>query len=104
MNVAAATRLALLTDGAAMSMRDSAAAMAVVEWGWLAAGVPTMVVARWASPPESRDRLLSEFHSRLRDGESITSAWAAAQHLLQTMPETSAPVHWAGWMLLGGAR
>jgi hypothetical protein len=40
MNASSAARLALLTDGAAISMRDSAAAADVVQWGWLAAGVP----------------------------------------------------------------
>jgi tetratricopeptide (TPR) repeat protein len=104
MNLSATPRLALLTDGAAMSMRDSPAATDVVEWGWLAAGVPAMVIARWASPPESRDRLLAEFHRRVRDGEPIGSAWTAAQRLIRTTPETSAPVHWAGWMLLGAWR
>ena len=68
MNVSSAARLALLTDGAATSMRDSAAAADVVEWGWLAAGVPTLVIARWAAPPESRDRLLGEFYKRLPRG------------------------------------
>ena len=94
----------MLTDGAATSMRDSAAASDVVQWGWLAAGVPTMLIARWSAPPESRDRLLGEFHKRLRAGEPAGDAWAAAQQLIRSTPETAAPVHWAGWMLLGAAR
>ncbi len=101
MNVSATARLALMTDGAATSMRDSAAATDVVQWGWLAAGVPTMLIARWSPPPESRDRLLGEFHQRLRAGEPVGDAWAAAQHLVRSTPATAAPVHWAGWMLLG---
>ena len=72
-----------------------------MQWGWLAAGVPTMLIARWSAPPESRDRLLGEFHKRLRAGEPVGDAWAAAQHLIRSTPETAAPVHWAGWMLLG---
>ena len=85
-------------------MRDSAAATDVVQWGWLAAGVPTMLIARWSAPPESRDRLLGEFHKRLRAGEPVGDAWAAAQHLIRSTPATAAPVHWAGWMLLGATR
>jgi tetratricopeptide (TPR) repeat protein len=101
MNLTASARLAMLTDGAAMAMRDSAAAADVVEWGWLAAGVPSILIARWAAPPESRDRLLGELHKRLRAGEPLGSAWAAAQQSLRSTPATAAPVHWAGWMLLG---
>ena len=104
MNVPATAGLALLTDGAATSMRDSAAATDVVQWGWLAAGVPTMLIARWSAPPASRDRLLGEFHKRLRAGETVGDAWAAAQHLIRSTPATAAPVHWAGWMLLGATR
>jgi tetratricopeptide (TPR) repeat protein/CHAT domain-containing protein len=104
MNVSAAARLALLTDGAATAMRDSPAAADVVQWGWLAAGVPTVVIARWGAPPDSRDRLLGEFHKRLRAGETVSDAWAAAQELIRSTPATAAPVHWAGWMLLGAAR
>ena len=61
----------MFSDGAATSMRDSAAAADVVEWGWLAAGVPSMLIARWSAPPEARERLLAEFHRRLRAGEPI---------------------------------
>jgi tetratricopeptide (TPR) repeat protein len=104
MNLTSSARLAMLTDGAAMAMRDSAAAADVVEWGWLAAGVPSLLIARWAAPPESRDRLLVELHKRLRAGEPLGSAWAAAQQLIRSTPATAAPVHWAGWMLLGAGR
>jgi CHAT domain-containing protein len=104
MNLTAAARLAMLTDGAAMAMRDSAAAVDVVEWGWLAAGVPSILIARWAAPPESRDRLLGELHKRLRAGEPLGTAWAAAQQSLRSAPATAAPVHWAGWMLIGADR
>jgi CHAT domain-containing protein len=104
MNVTSTARLALLTDGAATSMRESTAATDVVEWGWLAAGVPTLLIARWPGPPESRDRLLGEFHKRLRAGEPVGDAWAAAQQLVRSTPATAAPVHWAGWMLLGAVR
>jgi hypothetical protein len=48
--------------------------------------------------------LLGELHKRLRAGESLGSAWAAAQQSLRSTPATAAPVHWAGWMLLGADR
>jgi CHAT domain-containing protein len=101
MNLSSTARLTLLTDGTATAMRDSAAAADVVEWGWLAAGVPSIVIARWAAPPASRDRLLGELHQRLRAGEPVADALSAAQRVVRSAPETAAPVHWAGWMLLG---
>jgi CHAT domain-containing protein len=104
MNLTSSARLAMLTDGAAMAMRDGAAAADVVEWGWLAAGVPSVLIERWSAPPESRDQLLAELHKRLRAGEPLASAWAAAQHSVRSTPATAAPVHWAGWMLLGAGR
>jgi CHAT domain-containing protein len=104
MNASSTARLMLLTDGAATSMRESAAAADTVQWGWLAAGVPAMLIARWAAPPGSRDRLLGEFHKRLRAGEPLGDALSAAQRVVRSTPETAAPVHWAGWMLLGAAR
>jgi CHAT domain-containing protein/tetratricopeptide (TPR) repeat protein len=104
MNLSATARVGVLSDGAATSMRDSAPAASVVEWGWLAAGVPSLVIPRWSVPPPARDRLMTEFHNRLQAGEPPASALTAAQRLLRSTPETAAPIHWAGWMLLGDGR
>jgi len=54
-----------LSDGAATSMRDGAAAAYVVQWAWLAAGVPSMIMPRWAGDPAASEALLAEFHRRL---------------------------------------
>jgi CHAT domain-containing protein/tetratricopeptide (TPR) repeat protein len=104
MNLSATARVGVLSDGAATSMRDSAPATSVVEWGWLAAGVPSLVLPRWSIPPPARDQLMTEFHKRLQAGEPPASALSAAQRLLRSMPETAAPIHWAGWMLVGAGR
>ena len=104
MNLSSPARVGVLSDGAATSMRDSAPAMLVVEWGWLAAGVPSLVIQRWAAPPPARDRLMTEFHKRLQAGEPPAAALSAAQRLLRSASETAAPIHWAGWMLVGAGR
>ena len=104
MNLSVTARVGVLSDGAATSMRDSAPATSVVEWGWLAAGVPSLVLPRWSLPPPARDRLMTEFHKRLQAGEAPASALAAAQRLLRSTPETAAPIHCAGWMLVGAGR
>jgi tetratricopeptide (TPR) repeat protein len=101
MNLSSQARVAVLSDGAATSMRDSAAAARVLEWGWLAAGVPSLVIARWSPPPTARDRLMTEFHTRLHAGDTPAAALAAAQRAVRSVPETSAPINWAGWMLVG---
>ena len=74
MNLSATARVGVLSDGAATSMRDSAPATSVVEWGWLAAGVPSLVLPRWSPPPPARDGLMTEFHKRLQAGEAPASA------------------------------
>ena len=55
-------------------------------------------------PPPASDRLMAEFHKRLQAGESPASALSAAQRLVRSTPETAAPIHWAGWMLVGAGR
>jgi CHAT domain-containing protein len=47
---------------------------------------------------------MAEFHKRLQAAESPASALSAAQRLLRSTPETAAPIHWAGWMLVGAGR
>ena len=49
MNLSLQARVAILTDGAATAMRDGASAADVVQWAWLAAGVPSVALARWTS-------------------------------------------------------
>jgi CHAT domain-containing protein len=84
-------------------MRDGASAADVVQWGWLAAGVPSLVVARWTAPGReaATERLLAEFHRHVRGGTSPVEALRRAQLTVRAAPATSDPVHWAGWMNLG---
>jgi CHAT domain-containing protein len=101
MNLTLGGRLAVLSDGTAAAMRDAAAAADVVQWGWLASGVPAVLLSRWTTPLASKDRLLGEFYKRLNTGATPADALHGAQLALRAAPETAAPVHWAGWMLLG---
>jgi tetratricopeptide (TPR) repeat protein/CHAT domain-containing protein len=101
MNLSSAARLTVLSDGAATAMRDSAATVQVLQWGWLAAGVPSVLVARWSPPPPARDRLMTELHKRLQAGEAPASALGAAQRAVRATPGMSAPINWAGWLLTG---
>jgi tetratricopeptide (TPR) repeat protein len=101
MNLELTADVALLSDGASLSMRNGASASDTVQWAWMAAGVPALVLARWTPVPASADALLADFHRRVRDGAAPAEALRAAREALRANPDTSAPIHWAGWMVLG---
>jgi tetratricopeptide (TPR) repeat protein/CHAT domain-containing protein len=104
MNLTSPSRVVVLSDGAATSMRDSAAAAQVLEWGWLAAGVPSLMISRWAAPPAARDRLMAELYTRLQAGDPPATAVAAAQRVVRANAATAPPINWAGWMVVGADR
>ena len=82
-------------------MRDGAAATDAVHWAWLAAGVPSVLIARWTADAAASDALLLEFHRRLRDGVDPGEALHAARRAVRARPEWAAPYFWAGWMAVG---
>ena len=94
-------RAVVLTDGAALSMRAAAPAIDVVAWAWRAAGVSSIVVPRWSASRESSAGLLEEFYTQIRGGASIEVALQRARAAIRAREDTHAPVHWAGWMLVG---
>jgi tetratricopeptide (TPR) repeat protein len=95
----ASARVALLTDGGALAVRDAASAADLLQWSWLAAGVSTLVVSRWAAPADGDPGVLVRFHRELRRGAGAADALRRAQ--LAVRSEAPAPVHWAGWLLMG---
>jgi tetratricopeptide (TPR) repeat protein len=101
MNLTLQARVAIFTDGAATSMRDGASAADVVEWAWLAAGVPSVVFPRWTAEPAAADAFLGELHRRLLAGADPADAMLAARRALRVQPEWAAPYYWAGWIVLG---
>ena len=101
MNLSLRARVAVLSDGAATSMRDGASASDVLQWAWLAAGVPAVVVARWTGEPAASHALLAEFHRQLRAGADPAEALHAARAVVRANPEWAAPFYWAGWVALG---
>ena len=101
MNLDLQARVAVFTDGTATSMRDGAAAADMVHWAWLAAGVRSVVIARWTPDPDASDALIAEFHRRLRVGFEPAEALQAARARVRAKPEWAAPYSWAGWMVMG---
>lgn len=101
MNLDLRARVAVLSDGAATSMRDAAAAADTVRWAWRAAGVPSIVMPRWAGDDAAGAAMLAEFYTRLKAGEVPEAALQGARGVLRARAETRAPYFWAGWMLIG---
>ena len=99
MNLSLEARVTILSDGGAMSKRDSADEVASVAWAWRAAGVPMLMLPRWPSAPEASRTFLAALHERLRAGDSPETALIDARRRLR---ESGAPVSaWAAWLLLG---
>jgi CHAT domain-containing protein len=103
MNLDLHARVAVLSDGGALAMRDAADEVAAVAWAWRAAGVPSLVLRRWASDEAPSNALLAEVHARLRAGDSPDAALQAARTKIRSATETSTPFHWSGWMVVGTA-
>jgi CHAT domain-containing protein len=102
MNMALRADVAVLSDGAAMSMRDAADDLATVQWAWRAAGVPTLVVARWLADEAASFAIVRELHRRLRAGEAAEASLQAACAAVRAESATRAPFYWAGWLTIGG--
>lgn len=99
MNLALGARVAIVSDPAAMTMRDAADDAGVIAWAWAAAGVPAIVMPRWAADEVLANRMLADLHARLRRGEPPADAFAAARAGMRA--EQAPPFYWAGWMLIG---
>jgi tetratricopeptide (TPR) repeat protein len=101
MNLRLRARTAVLTDGTAMSMRNAAAVLPTLQWTWLAAGVPALILPRWVGDDAASDALIAELHARLKAGDSPADALQAARMKVRKAENTVAPYFWAGWMLVG---
>ena len=99
MNLDLAARLAILSDGAAMTMREAADEVPAVAWAWRAAGVRTVLMPRWSADDEPSLQLLTELHARLRAGESPETAIQAARAKVRASAG-AAPLQWAGWIVI----
>ena len=101
MNLALTAGVAVLSDGAALSMRDGAAATGTLQWAWRAAGVRALLLPRWATDDSSASAMLVEFHRRVAAGASPGAALHAARTAIRANDATRAPWFWAQWMVVG---
>ena len=95
-------RLTVLSDGAALSMRDAASELGIVQWAWRAAGVPWIVLSRWPSDDDDREAIVRELQRQLRNGKSPDEALLATRQAVHRKPAWRAPFYWTGWIAVGG--
>jgi CHAT domain-containing protein len=101
-NLDSRARVSVLSDGAALSMRDAASELGVVQWAWRAAGVPWIVLSRWPSDDGAREIVVREVQKQTQAGKSPDEALLAARQAVQRKPAFKAPFYWTGWMIVGG--
>lgn len=92
------SRVVLFADPAALSMRDSAAAVPALHWVWRAGGIDALVVRRWGSDESIAGDLLAAFYDALRDGATPASAQRAAVDAVRKARPDLPPGAWAGWL------
>ena len=101
MNLEMHGRLAVLSDGSSAGMRGAASAAEIVRWAWRAAGIPAIVLPRWATDGNASAALMKIVYSRLKEGDSPETALQTAGRELRATDETRAPYFWAGWQVVG---
>ena len=72
-------RLTVLSDGAALSMRDAASELGIVQWAWRPQVCPGSFSSRWPSDDADREAVVRELQKELRNGKSPDEALLAAR-------------------------
>jgi hypothetical protein len=92
----------MLSDPAALSKRDAAAAVGPVAWAWRAAGATTLILRRWGGDEASAGEIVATFHQGLHAGKSPVEALNDARTAVRRTDAGSSPAAWAGWLVLIG--
>jgi tetratricopeptide (TPR) repeat protein len=93
-------RVLVLDDASTLGAPGVGNAMDTLAWAAAAAGVSTIVVARWPPDAFSLDALEAAFHAELAKGAAPMAAWSAA--IKAARDASNAPGGWAGLRLIGG--
>jgi hypothetical protein len=101
--VPARARVVVLPDGSAFGAAGVGNAMDAIAWAASAAGVSTLVIARWPADAFSSDAAAAALHARLAAGAPPLEAWRAAVTAVRGEVDGGAPpAAWAGLRLVGG--
>jgi CHAT domain-containing protein len=101
MNLDLHARAVVFADSASTSMRNAAPGIDLIRWAWRAAGVPTIVLPRWATDDAQDRAILKELYGRLKAGDAPDVALQAARTAIRNGEATRAPFFWAGWIVVG---
>jgi tetratricopeptide (TPR) repeat protein len=101
MNLELRARVTVLSDGSSTTMRGASPAADIVRWAWRAAGVPSIVLSRWATEDAASGAMLKELYVRLKAGDVPEVALQSARAAVRAREDTRAPYFWAGWMVVG---
>jgi hypothetical protein len=90
----------VLDDASTLGAAGAGAAMDALAWAAAAAGISTIVIARWPPDAFSLDPVETVFHAELAKGAAPADAWRIA---VKTARDASgAPAAWTGLRLIGG--
>ncbi|HJR59572.1 MAG TPA: tetratricopeptide repeat protein [Vicinamibacterales bacterium] len=92
----------MLTDPAALSKRDAAAAVVPVHWAWRSTGATTLILRRWGGEDDMANEVIVRFYEELRAGKPPRQALDVARAAVRTAA-AGRPAAWAGWLLLSGS-
>ncbi len=102
MNLQLAPGVTVFTDGGSTAMRGAASATDVVSWAWRAAGVPAIVLPRWATDDPAAKSMLQKIYTAVfKGGETPASAVHEASSEIRATEATRAPYYWAAWQVVG---
>ncbi|HEY7501856.1 MAG TPA: CHAT domain-containing tetratricopeptide repeat protein [Vicinamibacterales bacterium] len=100
MNLDLAARVAIFSDGTAMTMREAADEVPAIAWAWRAANVRTVVMPRWTADEARSTEMLTELHARLRAGDTPEAAVQSARAKVRRSSAGAVPLQWAGWIVI----
>jgi hypothetical protein len=93
------TRVLALDDASTLGAAGVGGALDTLAWAEAAAGVSTLVIARWPADAYTLDGLETVFHVELAKGSTPGAAWREA--VKTAREKSSAPAGWAGLRLVG---
>lgn len=101
-NISSSARVVLLSDPAALSMRDAARGITPLHWAWRATGAATVIIKRWGGAENFANQVVAGFYEQLAGGKPPEQALAAAREAVRRTEAGRAPAAWAGWIILSG--
>ena len=101
-NLTSSAHVVMLSDPAALSMRDASRGIPPIQWAWRAAGATTLIIKRWGGREDLSNQVAAVFYEQLAAGKTPVRALAAARATVRETEAGRAPAAWAGWIVISG--